>query len=507
MWIMEGFLRELEVGDIHIRDKWQFELKSEFFPNAEKGVSTYTQEFYLFIPNALQVNEETYSRSQFYQDQTNLIRYKTPQFELSKLSDTSNIKSPHTRLSILINLPQTKENISNIENELKLYGNIFRSALRERVRRILEEDTLKIPNEKELEKKVELLCQDIESLRNAQTELFHLFWDKWIEVRAHFDYIDEFISNSIDYNLTGLVENLPNLGTSTKKINARILAVLIKEKQHREEILRLPPTQEDNTDAKNEWILYRSGLLNKFVLDALLLPVARTSLDKRFRNVIGSISAGVAMFFFLSLFVWQGKVFLINSLPFILITVLLYILKDRMKEGLKALSYRQFLKWFSDYTTNIYSPDGYIILGRLSESFSFVKENKLPREIMKIRKREFHSILETFKRPEQVIYYKKVIKLYRIEKTIDQRRNALNLIFRFNISNFLRMADNPTQEYVTMNPATKELYKIDLPKVYHVNIIMKNTFILPNLSTSIELKKFRLIIDKNGIRRVESVKQ
>ena len=507
---MEAFLRELEVGDIHIRDKWQFELKSEFFPNAELGVSTYTQEFYLFIPNALQVNEETYSRSQFYQDETNLIRYKTPEFELSKLSDKSNIKSPITRLWILKDLPQTKEAISNIENELKLLGNMFRSALRERVRRLLEWDpSSKKPDEKTIEKEVDSLCQDIESFRNSQTELFHLLVDKWStsEVRAHLDYLDEFISNSIDYYLTGLVENLPNLGRSIKKINSQILAVLIKEKQHREEFLRLPPTQEDNTDEKNEWILYRSGLLNKFVLDALLLPVARTSLDKRFRNVIGSISAGVAMFFFLSLFAWQGRVFLINSLPFIFITVILYILKDRMKEGLKALSYRQFLKWFSDYTTNIYSPDGHTILGKLTESFSFVKENKLSKEIMKIRKREFHSILETFKRPEQVIYYKKVMKLYRVEKPVDQRRNALNLIFRFNISNFLRMADDPTQEYVTMNPATKELHKIELPKVYHVNIIMKNTFILPNLSTSVELKKFRLIIDKNGIRRIEMVKQ
>ena len=505
---METFLRELEIGDIHIRDKWQFELKSEFFPNAELGVSIYTQEFYLFIPNALQVNEETYSKSQFYQDQTNLIRYKTPEFELSELSDKNNIKSPLTRLSTLKDLSQTEENISNIENELKLFGNIFRSSLRERILRIFEQNASS-QNADILEKEVDSLCHEIGILRNLQTDLFHLYLDKWFvpEVRSHLAYLDEFISNSVDYQLTGLLERFPSLVTSTDKINAKILSVLIKENQHRKEILRLPPTQDDNSDSKNEWILYRSGLLNKFVLDALLLPIARSSLDQRFRHLIGSISAGIAMLFFLLLIAWQGQVFLINSLPFILITVILYILKDRMKDRLKALSYRQFLKWFSDYTTDIYSPNGRSILGKLLESFSFVKEHKLPKEIMKIRKREFHSILETVKRPEQVIYYKKVMKLYRIAKPIDHRRNALNLIFRFNISNFLRMADNPTQEYVTTNPATQELHKIELPKVYHVNIIMKNTYVLSNLSTKVELKKFRLIIDKNGIRRIELVKQ
>ncbi len=29
---MDKFMRELEGGEIHIRDKWQLELKSEFFP-------------------------------------------------------------------------------------------------------------------------------------------------------------------------------------------------------------------------------------------------------------------------------------------------------------------------------------------------------------------------------------------------------------------------------------------------------------------------------------------
>jgi hypothetical protein len=507
---MEPFLRELEIGDIHIRDKWQFELKSEFFPNAELGISTYTQEFYLFIPNALRVNEETYSKAQFYQDQTNLIRYKTPEFELSQLSDKNNIKSPLTRLQTLKDLPQTKENISNIENELKLFGNIFRSALRERGRRIFEwSSSSKSHHLDMLEKKISLLCHEIHDLRSLQISLFHLFLEEWSapEMPTYFTYIDEFISNSIEYYLTRLLESLKNLGIPIENINVSILSVLIKEKQYREGILCLPAMQNDNSPAKNEWILYRSGLLDKFVLDALLLPVSRSSLDQRFSNLIGSISAGFAMLVFLLLFAWQGQVFLINSLPFIFITVILYILKDRMKEGLKALSYRQCLKWFSDYITDIYSPNGQAILGKLSESFSFVNQQKLSKEIKKIRKREFHSILETFQRPEQVIYYKKVMKLYRIAKLTDQRRNALNLIFRFNISNFLRMADNPMQEYVTMNPVANELHKIELPKVYHVNIIMKNTYILSNLSNKVELKKFRLVIDKNGIRRIELVTQ
>lgn len=503
---MNTFIKELEAGDIHLHDRWQFELKSEFFPSSGKDVSSCTQEFYFFIPNALSVNEDNYSKSQFYQDETNLIRFKTPEFQLSELADENNLKSPLTRLTILKDLPQTEENINNIKGELKLFGNVVRSSLRERIRQIF--NAINIPQTPIERKEIDSLCKEISDLRNAQLKLSNFYIKNWSssEVHSHLIYLDEFVSNAIDYYLTGLLEWLSreNLARGNKDLTAEIFHLLEEEKRHREEFLHIPPIQAKDS-AKNELVMYRRGLLNKFVMDALMLPTFRSSLDERFRNIIGSISAGIAMTVFLFFFVWQGKVFLINSLPFIFATVILYILKDRMKEGLKALSYRQFYKWFSDYTTDIRSPDGKFVLGKLSESFSFVNESKLPEEILKIRNREFHSVLETFKRPEQVIYYKKIIKLFPLPNAGVSRRHALNLIFRFNISHFLRKADNPTLEYVTVDLKDKQLLKMELPKVYHINIIIKNTYILSDHSAKIELKKFRIVADKRGLKRVELV--
>lgn len=504
---METFIRELEAGDIHLRDRWQFELKSEFYSSSGRDISSCTQEFYFFIPNSLSINKETYSKTKFYQDQTNLIRYKTPEFLLSELSDENNLKSPLTRLSILRELPQNEENINNIKGELKLFGNIARSALRENVRIIIK--GLDSTDEPLNRKNIDSLCRDITTLRKKQLDLLNYFIKNWSssDVHSHMIYLDEFVSNSIDYYLTGLLERLSMEKMSEESgMTDCIYSIMEEEKNHREEFLHIPPIYEKDS-VKNESVIYRRGLLNKFVMDALMLPITRSSLDERFRNIIGSISAGIAMSVFVLLFMWQGEVFLINSLPFVFVTVILYILKDRLKESLKEISYRKFYKWFSDYTTDIKSPDERFVLGKMSESFSFVKERKLPAEIVKIRNREFHAVLETLKRPEQVIYYKKIFKLYPLPKTISSRRHALNLIFRFNIHDFMKKADNPTLDYVTVDFKNRQLVKMKLPKVYHINIIIKNTYVLSDKSTKTELKKFRIVADKNSIKRIEFFKR
>lgn len=503
---MKNFIKELEIGEIHLRDKWQFELKSEFFPLPKLKKNIYKQEFYFFIPNALQINRDTYTLKQYYRDQTNLIRYKTPEFTIDEILNPNNTKSPLCRISKLSTLPPSEDTLQEIEDELKLLGNIARSSIRERVRVIVNE--LAAIHTQDTIQQIHTLCNDIKRFRKTfydiEKEILNSITDSPLE--SHFYYIDDFISNSINFYLTGLLDQIRKSHLKdNKEVNEELKSLVAKEKHHREEKLQ-EPKEIDEESIDSEYILYRSGLLNKYVLDALLLNTTRSMVYKKYRNIIGAITAGIAMLFFFVLFVWQGEVFIINSLPFILITVILYILKDRIKEELRNISYKQFHRWFPDYRTDIRSPDDRFSLGSMKESFSFVYEKELPGEIIKIRNREFHAVLEKFKRPERVIYYKKTVTMYQKPTDIDTRRHALNIIFRFNINHFLSKADNPIQTYTTIDSETGEFIKKQLPKVYHLNIILKNTFLNEDLQEDVELKKFRLVLDKTGVKRLEDVK-
>lgn len=502
---MHIFWKELTEGDIRLRDSLQFELKSDFSPSKQKK-NVITQEFYIFIPDVLQINDASYSKEEFYKDQTNHIRYKTPEFSFQDLLNENNKRSPLHRLNSLVHPPHDKKHLKLFQDEIKLFGNIVRSSLRKEVK-LLIEDLLAV---KGSQSKAELwnqkiihFCQQIQEIKEKFSSLKAQFFQSWphTHVQKHFVYVGDFISHSIDYFMTGLLKFLKNDTSENFQPSHKVIcSLLLEERAHRENS-NLEPTSFDPQSPESEYILYRKGLLNKFVLDALLLQIKRKSTAAKYSNLTGSISAAIAMLFYFVLFVWQGEVFVINSTPFIIFTVFLYVIKDRIKERLRLLFHRQAFRLFPDYTTEIFSPDGKRSLGTLTESTSFVSTKDLPEDIKRIRNMGFHTVLESFERKEQVLHYKKEVQL-KGGKTLS-RRYELNNIFRFNVHQFLQKASNPSSKYSYLEPNQLQLKKMRLPKVYHINIIMFTNHSSNGPEPQVELKKFRLILDKNGIKRVE----
>lgn len=463
---MDEFLEDLKSGEIQFRDRWQFELKSEFA--LRKGTSSYTQEFYFFIPNDLQITPETYSREDFYKDLTNLIRYKTPLIPLEQLC---------------------KEDVfAETESGLKLLGNIFRSSLRREIQNILNFSS---PPERE----IQILCKQIKQFRNHLEK--HLASLDKLELKLTGKYLDEFIGNSIDYYLTGLLDQFQTHHTPlSNTIEEEVIQIIVEETKNQKRAHFLEIDQDEH-------ILYRSSLLKKYFLDALQLRVDRMSVKEKYGGWISAFSTAIAMFVYLLLFIWQGQRFVINSLPFIIITVSAYVLKDRLKEWLNSFPYRQAPWYFYDYRTKILSPQEEVI-GVLKESVSFVNEEQIPEDIRKIRNFEFHAMIKTFKRPEQIIYFKRTINTYPPKKEL--KLKSLNISLRYNLQDYLEKASDPHHIFTTLDPKTKTLLKIRLPKVYHLNVIMKNQFIDQENQVKIELKKFRIILNKNGIKNIEQIR-
>lgn len=508
---LEQFWEDIESGEVHVRDRWQISLKSEFFPQTDKKFSQCTQEFYLFIPNSLQINKNTYSKAQFYQDQTNLIRYKTPPFTFEELLDPNNSRSPIIRMFRLCKEPDTKQNQAFFTEELKLLGAVVRSALRAEVKTLLDEieKNKNAIHESAFENKCNELLNHISELHRKFDELKTLFLSTWNDshLYRHILYIDEFISEEINYYLTGLLELIHLAKEKTPSpVENQIKIALNREDFLTKHGIKISAAKSGILDTRDgESIIHKRSLLNKYVLNALQLSTNRFSLDQSYQNWIGGLSAGIAMLIYLVFFVTLGNVFVINSLPFVILTIGIYVLKDRIKEWMRILSYKQVSRWFPDYTTDIFSPENHEKLGTIRESFSFIDEPRLSEELRKLRKAEFHSVLETVQRPESVLFYKRDVLLNGVKKSKLARRSGLNVIFRYNIQAFLKMASEPLEEHLTLDPETQQLVALYLPKVYHLNLIIKTTIAEPGKEPEINLKKLRIIIDKNGIKRIEHI--
>ncbi len=507
---MEQYWEDFDLEEIHFRDKWQFELKSHYLPSSKMFQHIYTQELYLYIPSPLQVTPETYSKEQFYQDKTNLIRYKTPEFTFQQLIDPTQTKSPLYRIKNALMETDGNESIAAIEKELKLLGNMVRSALRTDVNALVntlqnlkpdDDPTSFIQPVTTLLIHFNILLKEYNALKTP------LEIKGGEQLSQAYIYVADFISFSSNNYFTALLDSIrKHHREQFAEIDKDICSLLMEEKRWREKWLDEPEILSEKT-ADNETILYQMGLLNKYVVDALLLNISVDPIDQRFRNIIGSIAAALAMTIYILLFVWQGSVFIINSEPFILFTIFIYVLKDRVKDEIKNISMKQAFRWFSDYKTEIRTPDNKNVIGELRESFSYIDPDKVPEDIQKVRNIEQHKTLQAIRRVEQVMYYKKTVYLNNFLETKQDRLSGLNVIFRLDIHKFLNKASDSIQPYSTLDPNSLEVTHTMLPKVYHLNIVLKNSFMRPDGTTKIEYKKHRIIVNKEGILRLENLSE
>jgi len=132
-----------------------------------------------------------------------------------------------------------------------------------------------------------------------------------------------------------------------------------------------------------------------------------------------------------------------------------------------------------------------------------IKKTKNYEKILSIRRSSNIRSIEEKGKPEEVILYKKKITL--LNKKIKQyhtRRKDISDVIRFNIRSFLRYADDPIQFLSKWNINNKEIENISISKVYHLNLVLKLTTFKGKKVNKFYYKKFRVVIDQNGIKRV-----
>jgi len=507
---MQPFWKELFYTDVHFRDDWQFEVEADFAPITSSKESTTIQEFYFYLPQGLQVDSESYLKEQFYVDRTNLIRFKTPEFSLQELCDHKNDRSPLYRIRHALHSATLDDEKETIDDELKLFANVFRSSIRRNVRDFFKlVQKAKTPTEQqECSERILSFCSDIKHLRkvllDVKAEFFSIVSDK--ELRLVFSTVDEFCCGTIEHFLTGFLEYVRRFHIQNlNEIDTLLCEILLDVQNRGRTYFSVPHEVLEDPLRLNEYILFRRGQLNKFVLDALLLNLRRTSLVQRYGGRLATLAASLAMLIYVSIITLQVLHVEIGALTVILITVGLYTLKEQLKDWLKDIFHKQARVLFSDYTTEIRSPSGRRVLGKIKEFFSFLTPSRVPEDVSAAENAGEDLILPHLKVPKTIIYYKKEVVLQ--ESDIEQlgRRKTLHNILLFNIFSFMKKASNPTEPSFVLDFNSFEIGRKDLPKVYHIDIILKTTTKIADEEIGKELKKFRIVATKSGILRIEEV--
>jgi len=477
-------------GKLIAHDRFRFELKLGYTLNPSLHENKYNVDVYFFIPKSLGISGLNYTKNDFYEDLQSYIRFKTPTFAFEDIANPRNMASPLTRLKILL---EKDPNRNKLISELKLFACTIRVSLRNAITTMRRK--IKQQNLDDLKQELEETCSGLVTCLSKLRELKEALEKTGVhsDVLTAFRHVEEFVCISVD----GLLNSFHNsvlassIGTElTNQIEDIIKPIIISEYKYRKELGYV--TYEVGSD--NELFLYRKGFLKKVVNSILFLDTHTQEGLYAARDFIFAIAAGIAMIIATVVTIWAGLKYGSTSIPFVLAIVIGYMAKDRIKDWCKLIFSNKMTRWLSDYKTKILDPETEKNIGICKHAFSFITEKKVPKDIMEMRR---HNTPSDFWVPEDIIKYEKdvFISPRPILKAHKRMRDVTD-IMRFNIHRFLERMDEAYELRKAIVPETGQVQEFKCARVYHINMVLK---------LEDEMKRIRLVMNKNGIVRVEEV--
>jgi hypothetical protein len=488
--------------DVH--DRKQFEIKLEYQPSGADDETRYLVETYVFLPTSLNIDAETYPRADFYADIHNYVRFKTPVMSLEELLSSDGAPLARLEAGLLTGLVSESE----LVYQAKLLSCIFRGALRRFANGVGEqcEGLARGP--------VEAVCARLESDARVVTagarrvlERFRT-WARSAnryrlqeKTRASIRLVDEYLSLTVEQFFRKTVadmETLPRSGVYFE-LRKHLMEEVLREEQYRKHHqLRsvISPTGD------NEEYMHRFGFLKKFCMNILFLSARRAQKRQGWEEVLFALAAGVAMAFAMAVAIWAQVRFTQVSLNFFLIMVVGYMMKDRIKEGLRRIFSQVAARHLFDRTAHIVDPVTERCLGTCEEKVDYGRAVQVPDEVAALRSRDDFITVSQGELTETVLRYQKqvVLDVDLLPRT-ERGVSGITDIIRLNVERFLRDMDEPEYalEYVDLEDFS--VGRVRGAKSYQVDLAFR--FIVQEAGQErISLQLVRLVLDRNGIKRM-----
>lgn len=479
-----------------IHDRFSIEFKVGFNANREERENKFTMNTWIFIPYSLDINHSTYSKNLFYRDLRCNTRLITPVYQLSEI-----VGGRALPITLLENSfkrvadDSVKENIGDLEYNIKMFAAIFKSSVRDQVFYIINPHVLEGREE---------LCKnfisDIDSILERYRMLYKIIGIHTIP-RECFNYYlfgDEFMSNVVHKHVFRLMKFLKsNEPLIYKECKERFTNLIQKEVEHRAK--RGFPVVEKNSPVKNRDLVYRTGALKKYIESELFLNTKTKKDGILIEQIYLSLAAGISMIFATAIaFSFQLK-YGNFTMPLFVALVISYMLKDRIKELTRYYFAHKLKEKYFDHKTSISINEHNI--GLAKEGFDFITEKMVPAEVLRIRART--PLLEADNRysEEKIILYRKLVELdmNELDSSSEYFISGINEILRFNLTAYLQKMDDPAVPlYIISNHSDYE--EIMGTKVYYLNFIIQL-----KSGEGEQFKRYRIVFNRCGIKEIENL--
>lgn len=484
-------MKELQCS-VRKHSRKQLEMKL-LYPLEKSGKTRFTMDCYFFFPARLHVTEKRIGLHGVLNNMQIYTRFSSPLIPLEKVIDTDFDLSPLVRIENLLDSlgDQSREIKNNLLYELQTLSNLYRAETRNFVELMKREIRRDNPSRIYRERILHMLVTARAFLGRFR-ELHPRFLDPHVDetLRTALRWADESISiitekqyirlygycnPEKDREIMNLIEELTESETKYRK-SMNYLYLYRKKDSH-----------------SGETMAYRESMLKRWSQSAMYMNSEFSRTPGRIGQIIAGTAAGLAMFFAVFAAIIAENYTPRNSSLWILVMVISYIMKDRIKEMLRGIFGNLMPGLTTDQQINLYDPAMKTRVGRSSGIIRFTTPDKLSRELREIRFKS-HNPFREIMPPNDVIHYRKIMKV-RSETLLKNhtRLESLTEIIRFQIDSWLKHMDDPQETLYRLENGKKEL--IQGSRVYRVHLIVK---------LDEEYFNYLLVLNNSGIVRIES---
>ncbi|MDX2487275.1 MAG: hypothetical protein QNL03_07255 [Gammaproteobacteria bacterium] len=482
---------------IRISGKFQVEIKSDYKLERDRKHTTYTIETYAFVPNSLDVSHDTYPKYLFYRDTQTYIRFKIPTVLLHDIAavESRPFKLLEDSLRDLV-AKKTDETARSCENQIRLFCCVLKSSVKDYVALIGDVGSATDAGHL-VEHYHTSLVKILSRFRKLAKNTGLSSMDE--RIRSIYAFADEYSSIFIEQNTFDILLRTRKFEDDNSAVHRTMLLKLIRnEKRYRTE-KGYPSVASADTD--NEEFLYRRGVLKRLMESILFLNTRVRAEGKITEQVIYSLAAGLAMVFATTVAFLTQQKYGNFTMAFFVALVVSYMLKDRLKEMGRLYVNKKVQGRFFDQKVHIYGGSGGNQLGFIREGFRFISEASLQPVIRSLRNRDPITLIDNERLGEKIILYRKSLQIF--SRDFEQVYHGIPIdgltdIWRVDMTRFVRKMDNPKKPLFVLDGEGYRNAKAS--KVYHINLVIRYV-----ASHGEEFKRFRIVLNRGGIKRIETV--
>ncbi|MBB6482176.1 hypothetical protein [Spirochaeta isovalerica] len=486
------------------RGRKQIEIKTDYvLRRTRKKKQRFCLNAYIYTPSQLGIHNERYSKETFFHNFVSHTRYKTPSMSFDELLSPGYELSPLIRLQ---NVFYKKDNRQPDEKyviyELKTLLNIFQKELRLKSNRLVRGiKSGKYAEDYILENSGTLLDQ-VESIHRIIRKLMTETADRDVSevVRKAFSWVDEGLSLRMEKSIGRLYNSL-----SKKKIlpglcerSIKIISDEIDLRQQAGYGTRVSISNPGRT----EYLLYREQQIKKWAESSMYMSQNETKTIDRLIQIMFGAAAAVAMTFAVVASILSLRWFDSGSVYWAIIAVIAYILKDRMKDGLRIFFTRFIPRFIADKVQIIIDPRSGVACGKTKERIFHRSIDTVPSAVQTLRYKNKDVLLKELV-SEDIIQYQKTFVINSNRLLSEHKRiSSLNDIMRLDMRQWFYRMDTDREFRMHYNGETLNTVKID--RLYHFTIILGMSEVYSGIEE--ELKRYRIVANSNGIKRIDEVR-